>query len=179
MSTLETKRLLIRPWLESDAADLYKHASDLDVGPRAGWPPHQSVEESLKIIREVFSNDTTWAIELKDSGEVIGCIGYYTHETSNIGIGEEDAEIGYWIGKEHWNKGYCTEALRAMIDYCFNTKGFITIWADFFIDNPSSGRVMEKCGFKDTGKINYCSHLFHGDDRPVHIMRLDYALEEN
>lgn len=63
-----------------------------------------------------------------------------------------------------------------MIDYCFNVKGFITLWSDFFVDNPASGRVMEKCGFVDTGKEKMCSHLFHGDDRPVHIMRLDYAL---
>ena len=61
-------------------------------------------------------------------------------------------------------------------DYCFNVKGFITLWSDFFVDNPASGRVMEKCGFVDTGKEKMCSHLFHGDDRPVHIMRLDYAL---
>ena len=177
MRTLETKRLLIRPWREDDAADLYKYASDPDVGPAAGWPPHQSIEESLTVIRDIFSNDATWAIELKDSHEVIGCIGYYTQLTSNIGIGEEDAEIGYWIGKPHWNKGYATEALRAMIDYCFNTKGFITLWADFFIGNAASGRVMEKCGFKDTGATNYCSHLYHGADRPVHVMRLDYALD--
>ena len=72
--------------------------------------------------------------------------------------------------------GICTEALLAMVDYCFNVKGFITLWSDFFVDNPASGRVMEKCGLVDTGRENMCSHLYHGDDRLVHIMRLDYAL---
>jgi len=119
------------------------------VGPRAGWPPHKDVEESLKVIRDIFTNDRTLAITLKETGEAIGCMGYYVHGESNI---------------------------LAMIDYCFNVKGFLTLWSDFFVDNPASGRVMEKCGFVDTGRENMCSHLYHGDDRPVHIMRLDYAL---
>ena len=63
-----------------------------------------------------------------------------------------------------------------MVDWCFNKKGFQTLWADFFEDNPASGRVMEKCGFRDTGETNYLSHLYRGDERPVKIMRLDYAL---
>ena len=88
-----------------------------------------------------------------------------------------DAELGYWIAKPYWNQGICTEALRAMIDYCFNTKGFFTLWCDFFVDNPASGRVMEKCGFRDTGEVNWLSHLYRGDERPVKVMRLDYALE--
>ena len=60
-----------------------------------------------------------------------------------------------------------------MIHYCYEKKNFQTIWADFFIDNPASGRVMEKCGFTDTSKENYCSNLYHGEDRPVHIMKLE------
>ncbi|MCQ2134910.1 MAG: GNAT family N-acetyltransferase [Bacteroidales bacterium] len=173
---METERLILRPWLVSDAEALFKYACDPDVGLAAGWPPHKDVAESLSVIRTYFANDRTWAIVLKETSEPIGCIGYYVHGESNIEIGEEDAEIGYWIAKPYWNQGICTEALRAMIDYCFNVKGFITLWSDFFVDNPASGRVMEKCGFVDTGKENMCSHLFHGDDRPVHIMRLDYAL---
>jgi len=173
---METERLILRPWLESDAEALFKYACDPDVGLAAGWPPHKDVAESLSVIRTYFANDRTWAIVLKETSEPIGCIGYYVHGESNIEIGEEDAEIGYWIAKPYWNQGICTEALRAMVDYCFNVKGFITLWSDFFVDNPASGRVMEKCGFVDTGKENMCSHLFHGDDRPVHIMRLDYAL---
>lgn len=173
---METKRLILRPWQESDAEALFRYASDPDVGPRAGWPPHKDVEESRSVIRHIFTNDRTWAITLKETGEAIGCIGYYVYGESNIEIGEEDAEIGYWLAKPYWNQGICTEALLAMVDYCFNVKRFITLWSDFFVDNPASGRVMEKCGLVDTGRENMCSHLYHGDDRLVHIMRLDYAL---
>ncbi len=170
---MQTERILLRSWKENDAEALFKYASNPDVGPRAGWAPHQSVEESLGIIRTVFNSDHIWAIELRATGEAIGCMGYYTHGESNINIGENDAEAGYWIAKPYWNQGICTETLQLLIDYCFSVKGFSTIWSDFFVDNPASGRVMEKCGFRDTDKINYCSHLYHASDRPVKIMRLN------
>ncbi len=124
---METERLIIRPWQESDAETLYQYASDPDVGPRAGWPPHKSVEESLEIIRTIFHNDRTWAIVLKETGEAIGCIGYFIYGESNINIGENDAEAGYWIAKPYWNQGICTEALRWLIDYCINEKKFQTL----------------------------------------------------
>ena len=170
---IETRRLRFRPWTDADAEVLFKYASDPDVGPRAGWPPHQSIEDSLNVIRTFFANGHTWALELKETGEPIGCMGYMIHGESNIGIGENDAELGYWIARPLWNQGLCTEALQAMIDYCFNKQGFQTLWCDFFVDNPASGRVMEKCGFRDTGKINWCSHLYRGGERPVKVMRLD------
>ena len=176
---IETDRLILRPWMDSDAEALFRYASDPDVGPRAGWPPHKDIEESKRVIRDIFTNDRTWAVTLRETGEAIGCMGYYIHGESNIPIGEEDAEIGYWIAKPFWNRGIATEALRAMIDYCFNVKGFLTLWSDFFIDNPASGRVMEKCGFKDTGEINWCSHLYHGEDRPVHIMKSEPILNSH
>lgn len=170
---METERILLRLWNENDAQTLFKYASDPNVGPRAGWPPHKSVEESLEIIRTLFNSDHMWAIELKETKEPIGCMGYFIHGESNINIGENDVEAGYWIAKPYWNSGICTEALLLLIDYCFNGKGYKTIWSDYFPDNPASGRVMEKCGFCDTGEINYCSQLQLGSDKPVRIMRLD------
>ena len=168
---METERILLRYWQESDAEALFKYASDPDVGPRAGWPAHKSVEESQEIIRTFFHNETTWAIVLKETGEAIGCIGYYTHEASNIPIGENDCEVGYWIGKPYWNKGICTEALKLMLDYCINEKHFENIWADHFTGNPASGKVMMKCGFNDTGMLNRCSQLVGGDKDMVKVFK--------
>lgn len=176
MTKIETERILLRPWSEEDAETLYRYASDPEVGPRAGWPPHKSVEESLEIIRTIFHSDHIWAIVLKDAGgdgEPIGCMGYMVHGESNIDIGENDAEVGYWVARPYWNRGICTEALRMIIDYCFREKGFRTLWADYFPDNPASGKVMEKCGFRDTGMVNRCSRLQLGADKPVRIMRLE------
>ena len=169
---METDRILLRPWRESDAQALFKYASDPDVGPRAGWPPHKSVEESLQIIRTVFNTPTMWAVELKKIGEVIGCVGYLPASVSNLQIPDDQCEVGYWIGKPYWGKGICTEALRLVIDYCFNVKHFTTLWGDYFPGNPASGRVMTKCGFKDTGREVICPNLEIGSDQPVKVLKL-------
>lgn len=169
---METKRILLRPWLNSDAEMLFKYASDPDVGPRAGWPPHKSVEESLEIIRTVFNAEGTWAVIWKESGEVIGCVGYLPASASNLKIAEDHAEVGYWIARPYWGKGICTEALQMVIDYCFNEKGFTVLWGSYFPSNPASGRVMEKCGFVDTGEETLCPNLEVGSDCPVRVMKL-------
>ena len=77
---LETERLILRPWCDYDAPDLYIYASDPDVGPPAGWPPHTSVENSLEIIRTVLSAPETYAVCLKESGKPIGSIGFHASE---------------------------------------------------------------------------------------------------
>ena len=66
---METERILLRPWQDSDAEALFKYASDPDVGPRARWPPHKSVEDSLEIFRTVFNAEEMWAVIWKESGE--------------------------------------------------------------------------------------------------------------
>ena len=172
---METERLILRPWRESDAEALYKYARDPDVGPRAGWPPHKSVEESLQIIRTVFNTPTMWAVELKETGEAIGCVGYLPASVSNLQIPDDQCEVGYWIGKPYWGRGICTEALRLVIDYCFKVKHFTVLWGDYFPNNPASGRVMMKCGFKDTGKEVICPNLEIGSDQPVKVLKMDKA----
>ena len=72
---METERLILRPWQESDAEALYKYAKDPEIGPAADWPPHTSVEDSLVVIRTVFSAPETYAVVLKETGEPVGSIG--------------------------------------------------------------------------------------------------------
>ena len=116
---METERILLRPWQDSDAEVLFRYASDPDVGPRAGWPPHKSVEESLEIIRTVFNTEGMWAVIWKETDEPIGCVGYLPASASNLKIAEDQAEVGYWIARPFWGKGICTEALQLVIDYSF------------------------------------------------------------
>ena len=75
---LQTKRLILRPWQESDAEALYKYASNPNIGPIAGWPPHTSIENSREIIKVVLSAPETYAVVLKETGETVGCIGVMT-----------------------------------------------------------------------------------------------------
>lgn len=172
MTSMETNRILLRSWRESDAEALYKYASDPLVGPSAGWAPHRNVEESLNIIRTLFNNDHTWAIVLKATAESIGCIGYYTAGESNIGIGPHDAEVGYWVARPYWNMGIATEALYLLVDHCFREKRYDTLWGDCFEDNLASLHVMEHCGFRDSGLVNPRSRLYHSEGRSVRVMKL-------
>jgi len=173
MNSYETDRILLRPWRDSDAEALYKYASDPEVGPRAGWPPHKNVEESRNIIRTIFSGEGMWAVIWKKTNEAIGCVGYLPASASNLKIESNQCEVGYWVAHPYWGMGICTEALGLVIDYCFYTKGVSTLWGTYFPSNPASGRVMEKCGFTDTGRETFCPNLEVGGDQAVRVMRLD------
>ena len=196
---METNRIILRPWRDSDAEVLYKWASDPDVGPRAGWAPHQSVEESLEIIRTVFNDALhTWAIVLKETGETmeqreqsdacidsaesrqrktegqpIGAMGYGPSCECNLPAHEGEPLIGYWVAKPYWNKGICTEALRLMLDHIRETTDIKSLISGHFVDNPASGRVMEKCGFVPTGETCIDANQYQGENRPIRVLRLE------
>ena len=170
---METARIKLRPWLDSDAEALFKYASDPEVGPRAGWPPHKSVEESLNIIRTLFHNPTTWAIVLKTTGEAIGAIGYGPSCDCKLPAREGEPIVGYWVGKSYWNQGICTEALKLMLEHIRETTDIPSLISGHFIDNPASGRVMEKCGFVPTGETCIDETQYQGQDRPIRVLRLN------
>lgn len=145
--TLETERIILRPWEESDAEELYKYASNPDVGPIAGWAAHTSVENSREIIREVLSKPETYAVVLKETGRPVGSIGLMLGEASNIGIPDTEGEIGYWIGVPYWGQGLIPEAVWEMMRYGFEELHLEKIWCGYFDGNEKSKRVQEKCGF--------------------------------
>ncbi len=170
---LETERIRLRPWRDDDAEALFKYASDPVVGSRAGWPPHQSVEDSLEVIHTIFQNDTTWAIELKKTDEAIGAMGYMPSPACNLPIRDSEPLVGYWVGKPYWNQGICTEALQLMIDHIRQTTDIPSLISSHYIDNPASGRVMEKCGFIATGDICIDEKLT-GTTKPTRVLRLEF-----
>ena len=116
---LETERLTLRPWEESDAEDLYRYASDPAVGPMAGWPVHTSVENSREIIRDVLSANETYAVCLKKDGRPIGSIGLIPPTQANTAAKATEMEVGFWVGVPHWGKGYIPEALREIQLHAF------------------------------------------------------------
>ena len=145
---LETERLILRPWEESDAEDLYRYASDPAVGPIAGWPVHTSVENSREIIRGVLSAPETYAVVLKETGHPAGSIGLMLGKASNIGIPDTEGEIGYWIGVPYWGRELIPEAVREMLRHGFEDLKLDKIWCGYFDGNERSKRVQEKCGFR-------------------------------
>ncbi|MGQ7355216.1 GNAT family N-acetyltransferase [Streptococcus suis] len=144
---LETNRLLIRPWCEADAADLFVYASHPDVGPAAGWPAHQSVEESREIINTVLSQPETYALVHKETGQVIGSIGLMIGKQGGLDLPDSEAEIGYWIGHSFWGQGLVPEASQVLLDYGFSQLNLEKIWCRASVENTKSLRVQEKLGF--------------------------------
>lgn len=161
---IETDRLVLRRWLDSDAGSLFKYASDPDVGTAAGWPPHTSVENSLEVIRTVFSAPDTYAVVPKDVGEAVGCCGLVPPGARHSPhIKDCDAEIGYWIGKPYWGLGLIPEAVTALSDYVRGSLGRKDLWIGFFDGNDKSRRVAEKCGFvyHHTESAGGCTEHFY------------------
>lgn len=144
---LITQRLLLRPWQESDAENLYYYAKDPDIGPIAGWPPHKSVEESRTIIREVFSGKECYAVCLKESGKAIGSIALKLNGETDMTERDDECELGYWIGKEFWGQGLIPEAARELLRHGFEDLRMRTIWCGYYDGNIKSKRVQEKLGF--------------------------------
>lgn len=141
---LETSRLILRPWREDDAEELYKYARDPQVGPPAGWPPHTSVENSRDIIRTVLSAPETYAVCLKETGKPVGSMGLHRNDLAS---GEDEYELGYWIGKPFWGQGLIPEAARELLRYAFEDLGMSRIWCGYYDGNIKSRRVQEKLGF--------------------------------
>ena len=144
---LETDRLILRPWTESDAESLYEYAKDSDVGPIAGWPPHRSVDESLNVIKNVLNGAQCYAICEKTDGKAIGSIELKLKGHTDMTEREDECELGYWLGKPFWGRGYVPEAANALLRYGFETLGMNTVWCGYYDGNAKSKRVQEKLGF--------------------------------
>lgn len=166
---IEAERLILRAWCDDDAKSLFKYASDSDVGPIAGWPPHKSVENSLEVIRTVFSAPETYAVVLKETEEPIGCCGImFANSLHATDMKQHEAEIGYWIGQPFWGQGLIPEAVKILLSRCFNELNLDSVWCGYYEGNIKSKRVCEKCGFKyHHTNPNVLSPL--GDTRTEHF----------
>ena len=146
---IETPRLILRPWQESDLADFYEYAKVDGVGQMAGWLPHESIDVSRMILRSFINHKKTFALELKESGKVIGSLGLEERdENVDVMPGTMGREIGYVLSKDYWGRGLMPEAVKAVIDYCFTQLDFDWLTCGHFLWNDQSRRVVEKCGFQ-------------------------------
>lgn len=143
MDRIVTKRLVLRPLKSSDAEAMYEYAKTDEVGPKAGWTPHKTVQESLHIVQYMMNSNEVWAITLRDNDTLIGTIGLHKDED------EKDTfrSIGYVLHPKYHGLGLMTEAAKALIVYAFEQTNTETIGCGHFLDNIASKRVIEKCGF--------------------------------
>lgn len=148
---LETERLVLRPFQLDDSEKVEILAGDKLVASTTLNIPHPypkgGAKEWIATHETSFheGKGVTYAITHKQTSELIGAISLMNLTPSH------QAELGYWIGVPYWNKGYCTEAGREIIQYGFIDRMLNRIHACYLSRNPASGRVMEKLGMRYEG----------------------------
>ncbi len=153
LPVLETQRLTLRRLTLRDARDMYRYAKDPEVARHVLWQAHRDVSETRAYLRYILyqyhaGEPSSWGIVDRESGHVIGTIGFMAYSAEHRFV-----EIGYSLSRAHWGQGLMTEALQAVLAECLGVLGLNRVEAVHFPDNPSSGRVMEKCGMKYEGRM--------------------------
>jgi len=154
--TLETDRLILRPFEQTDLDDFFEYASVEGTGEMAGWRHHQDKQKSKEILDLFISEDKTFAVCLRQSGKVIGSLGvekYGMEDKLTEFDGYRGREIGYVLSRDYWGRGLMTEAVRAVIDYLFNECDLDFLTCGYYDFNSRSRRVQEKCGFRPYRKL--------------------------
>lgn len=147
--TINTKRLKLRRISLDDVQSIYAHLkSDERVTDNLVKGIHKNSEETLVMVKEIINQYENpcfyhWGIELIECKELIGLIDLFDFESNAT-----KCNVGYEIGYNWWNKGYGTEALKAVVDFAFNDIKVNEISAAHNTDNPASGRIMEKAGMQ-------------------------------
>lgn len=158
---LETARLKLRRFTIEDAGNMYKNwASEDEVTRFLTWPTHASVEVTREVLSKWVTNYEkqdyyNWAIEIKETGEIVGNISVV-----DIKENVEGAVLGYCMGTRWWGNGIMPEAGKAVVKYLFEQVGFHRIAAAHNKNNPKSGRVMQKIGMTYEGTLRsagYCN----------------------
>ena len=153
MPTLETPRLILRRMTMRDAQDVFLYSKDEEVARHVLWSAQKDISEAKEYLRYMarrYRNDepSSWGIIEKKTGRLVGTIGYMTYSEENNSV-----EVGYSLARWLWNGGYMTEALSRVIEHTFEAMEINRIEAQHEITNPSSGRVMEKCGMSKEGVL--------------------------
>lgn len=159
-TVIETDRLILRSTLLSDVEDIFEYASGENVGVHAGWKPHETIQETQQIIETVFSEDNVFAIVLKESGKVIGSAGLISDHKRAY---DRVKMVGYALGEAYWGRGYMTEAVRALVDYGFETLDLVMISAYCYPSNERSRGVLKKLGFEYEGTLSLCEKSINGE----------------
>lgn len=157
---IETERLILRPFTENDAEAVFTCCRNPNLGNNAGWKPHETQEESLKILQTVFiPQKNIWAITKKENRQLVGSIGIIPdpkRENSNVGM------IGYWLNETQWGKGYMSEAVSVILKYGFNQLGLTLISANCYPHNEHSQQVLKRQGFVYEGILHQAEVTYDG-----------------
>ena len=152
---LFTDRLLLKPWQTEFAKGMFDNwATDKEVTKFLSWEPHKNIEETLQVVSMWMGEaNYNWCIIEKSSNEPVGSISVVKRNDR-----EFYCEVGYSSSKKVWNKGYMTEALKEVLNFLFS-EGYVKIVLKHAIENPASGRVMQKAGMTFQGVEPCCSYV--------------------
>lgn len=171
MGDVESERLKMTMWQGSreEAERIQEMAKDPDVGSPAGWAAHENVEESLRVLNEIFVPEGAFGIYLKSEGRYIGSVSLFPDRRRD---GVFAAELGYWLGKDYWGRGYMTECGIAMCKAGFERLGFVLIGAQTSTVNKASQNVLKKIGFQYEGCERKAYKIWTGEDRDCMVWSL-------
>lgn len=178
---LQSERLIFRQLQPEDVPLIVEMAGDYDVSKMTlniPYPyPTEVAVEFVEHSHKTWEDDTAYsfALVLQENNQFIGVIGLRPNMRHNRG------EVGYWVGKSYWGKGYMTEALKRVIQFAFEELELNRVGASYLIHNPASGRVMEKAGMKHEGTF---LKYYTRDDVPLDlhfrgITREDYDAQNS
>lgn len=150
---INTERLLLRKISVEDAENIFDYASDEIVNTFMPWKTHKTINDAfdfIKISEELFitSDNIDWAIELKEEKKMIGGISIRSWNNQN-----RCADVGYVLSRKYWNKGITSEALKAVINFCFTKLSLNRVEAHCDENNFASQKVLEKAGMKYEGTL--------------------------
>ena len=149
--TLKTPRLVLRRPRLSDAVAIFEeYAADPEVARFLTWRPHRSAADvraflEMRLRIEAPGDESTWMITSASEDRAIGAIG--------CAVEGHAVAVGYVLGRRHWNRGYMTEAVRAIVEWWFTLPRIYRVWAVCDVENVASRRVMEKAGMEREGLL--------------------------
>ena len=168
---IRSERLFLRPGWPEDWPDLLARIADERVVKNLAKAPWPYTEGDARSFAEKPQDRRCphFFVTLPGGaapGELIGCVGLAS-------VGGE-IELGYWFGREHWGRGFATEAARAVLRLA-RTLGHTRIVAKHFTDNPASGRVLAKLGFKSSGEVRQSYSLARGCTAPALVHSVEFG----
>lgn len=144
---IDTKHYALRSWRRQDAISLLYLASDHDLALATGWPALQSLQQSRYIIDELLTSWGFFAITIRETGSVIGCISILIGGASNYEIGDNEGELTFWLGKQYWGQHIMQEVINGMLKFSFFELKLDKVWCGCSSENIRSKKLQEKCGF--------------------------------
>jgi RimJ/RimL family protein N-acetyltransferase len=152
---LQGSRCVVRPWRSSDAAALVRHANNINVARqlRDRFPHPYTHASAAAFLQSVAASRESSNLAIEVNGEAAGGIGF----VAGTDVERFAAEIGYWLGEEHWGRGIVSEALVLVTAHAFSARNLLRLFALPFADNAASVRVLEKAGYVREGLLRASS----------------------